>query len=235
MEFKAQAKKVLPLIMLVDTSGSMYGCMDELNTAARDMIEALRNQESFRAEIHISFITYGKDGARLHTPLTPISSIEFEDFESGGMTPLGEALKIAKEMIENKEIIPSNSYRPTVIMLSDGLPNDNWEEPLRTFIEEGRSKKCERMSLGIGQGYVYEILKNFSSNEKVFEAKDASNIVDFFKFVTMSIKEKSISSNPNKNTVDSSKFMSEVGEKIVKDKNEEDILSSSDKNELFNF
>lgn len=237
MEFKAQVKKILPLIMLIDTSSSMFGCMDELNTSTREMIETLKRQESLRAEIHISFITFGKDGARLQTPLTPVSSIEFEDFIEGGMTPLGGALRIAKEMVEDRNIVPSNSYRPTVIMLSDGGPNDVWEEPFRSFIEEGRSKKCERMSLGIGQGYIYKILEKFSSNGKVFEAKDASNIVDFFKFVTMTMKEKSISSNPNKSTVDPSKFMDEVfgaGEKIVRDKNEdskEDVFSFSDENE----
>ena len=57
MEFTAQPKRVLPLILLTDTSSSMREWMGELNTAIRDMLGTLKEQESLKAEIHISFIT----------------------------------------------------------------------------------------------------------------------------------------------------------------------------------
>lgn len=221
MEFKSQKKRVLPLILLVDTSGSMSDCIEELNDAAKEMVEELAKQESLRAEIHIAIITFGGSSAKLHLPLSPVSEVKLGNFEAYGMTPLGGALKIAKEMIEDRSQVTSDSYRPMVILMSDGAPNDNWEEPLRVFIEEGRSQKCERLSLGIGTGYIYDILKSFSSNKKVYEAKDARNIVEFFKFVTMTVKEKSISSNPNKSPetdiLDSLLKSETKGKNIIKD------------------
>lgn len=234
MEFKSQKKKILPLILLVDTSGSMSGCIEELNGAAKEMIEELAKQESLRAEIHVAVITFGGSSAKLHLSLSPVSAVKLENFEADGMTPLGGALRIAKEMIEDRNQITSDSYKPMVILMSDGAPNDNWEEPLRLFIEEGRSKKCERLSLGIGLGYVYEILESFSSNKKVFEAKDARNIVEFFKFVTMTVKEKSISSNPNKSPENSifdtllKKERESAGKALVED-------SKENYEDLFNF
>ena len=217
MEFVAQPKRVLPLILLTDTSSSMSSCIGELNTAIRDMLGTLKGQESLKAEIHISFITFGNGGANLHTALTPVSNIEFNNFIEGGMTPLGGALRIAKDMIENREIIPSKSYAPIVLLLSDGGPNDNgWEEELDRFINEGRTKKCIRMGLGIGRDYDYEVLESFSSNGKVYEAKDSSNIIDFFKFMTMTIKEKTLSKD-----FKSSDFINGINEdyeKIVKDR-----------------
>lgn len=217
MEFTAQPKRVLPLILLTDTSSSMREWMGELNTAIRDMLGTLKEQESLKAEIHISFITFGNGGANLHTALTPVSNIEFNDFTEGGMTPLGGALRIAKEMVENREIIPSKSYAPIILLLSDGAPNDNgWENEMYRFINDGRSKKCMRMSLGIGRDYDYDVLKVFSSNGEVYEAKDSMNIIDFFKFMTMTIKEKTLSKDFNSS--DFLKGISDDYNKIVKDR-----------------
>ena len=81
MEFTSQPKRVLPLILLADTSSSMNSCIGELNTAIRDMLGTLKEQESLKAEIYISFITFGKGGANLHTALTPVSDIEFKSEE----------------------------------------------------------------------------------------------------------------------------------------------------------
>ena len=217
MEFTAQPKRVLPLILLTDTSSSMREWMGELNTAIRDMLGTLKEQESLKAEIHISFITFGNGGANLHTALTPVSNIEFNNFTEGGMTPLGGALRIAKEMVENREIIPSRSYAPIILLLSDGEPNDNgWENEMYRFINDGRSKKCMRMSLGIGRDYDYDVLKRFSSSGEVYEAKDSTNIIDFFKFMTMTIKEKTLSTDFN--ATDFIKGINEDYKKIVKDR-----------------
>ena len=217
MEFVAQPKRVLPLILLADTSSSMREWMRELNTAIRDMLGTLKEQESLKAEIHISFITFGNGGANLHTALTPVSNIEFNNFTEGGMTPLGGALRIAKEMVENREIIPSRSYAPIILLLSDGEPNDNgWENEMYRFINDGRSKKCMRMSLGIGRDYDYDVLKRFSSSGEVYEAKDSTNIIDFFKFMTMTIKEKTLSTDFN--ATDFIKGINEDYKKIVKDR-----------------
>ena len=217
MEFTAQPKRVLPLILLADTSSSMRESMGKLNTAIRDMLGTLKEQESLKAEIHISFITFGNGGAKLHTALTPVSNIEFNDFTEGGMTPLGGALRIAKNMVENRDIIPSKSYAPIILLLSDGEPNDNgWENEMDRFINDGRSKKCMRMSLGIGRDYDYDVLKSFSSNNEVYEAKDSSNIIDFFKFMTMTIKEKTLSKDFN--VTDLIKDIKDDYNKIVKDR-----------------
>ena len=217
MEFTAQPKRVLPLILLADTSSSMREWMGELNTAIRDMLGTLKEQESLKAEIHISFITFGNGGAKLHTALTPVSNIEFNDFTEGGITPLGGALRIAKDMVENREIITSKSYAPIILLLSDGEPNDDgWEDEMHRFINDGRSKKCMRMSLGIGRDYDYDVLKSFSSSGEVYEAKDSTNIIDFFKFMTMTIKEKTLSTDFN--ATDFIKGINEDYKKIVKDR-----------------
>ena len=41
------------------------------------------------------------------------------------MTPMGTALKMAKDMIDDKQETPSRIYRPAVVLVSDGAPNDD--------------------------------------------------------------------------------------------------------------
>ena len=112
---------------------------------------------------------------------------------------MGTALLMAKDLIEDKEIIPSKGYRPAVVLVSDGAPNDDWQQPMENFISNGRSSKCERFAMAIGTTQEDPVLNKFLSGteNKVFLASDASKIRDFFKFVTMSVSVRSRSQNPN--------------------------------------
>lgn len=75
------------------------------------------------------------------------------------------------------------------MFVSDGQPNDEWQEPLSDFITNGRSAKCDRMALAIGADADKEILGQFIAGTKnpLFGAADAKQLKDFFKFVTMSV------------------------------------------------
>ena len=119
--------------------------------------------------------------------------------EASGMTPMGTALHMAKDMIEDKETTPSRAYRPLVILCSDGAPNDDWEDPMDNFIKDGRSSKCDRMAMAIGSDANEAVLKRFieGTENPLFYAKDASSMHKFFQFVTMSVATRSHSQNPN--------------------------------------
>ena len=151
-KFTAPTAKPLPVILLLDVSGSMGGAkIQNLNDAVKDMLGTFRDTENSEIEIHVAIITFGAE-VRLHQALASASEITWHDLNASGMTPLGTALKMAKAMIEDKDVVPSRAYRPTVVLVSDGQPNDAWEQPLEDFIKDGRSAKCDRMALAIGAG-----------------------------------------------------------------------------------
>ena len=110
---------------------------------------------------------------------------------------------MAKSLIEDREQTPSRAYRPLIVLVSDGVPTDEWESKLDHFVQDGRSAKCDRMALGIGKeayaGPGRATLERFiaGTGHQVFEAKDAGEIHNFFKFVTMSVVSRSLSQNPN--------------------------------------
>jgi len=199
-EFTVQAARPLPVILLLDVSGSMSGGkINNLNAATKEMIQDFANEEAIQAEIHTSIITF-EDNAHMHTPMQPASKVVWQDMQTGGMTSLGAALDMAKNLIEDKSVISSRAYRPAVILVSDGQPNDSgWEQKMNSFIKDGRTAKCDRFAMGIGADADENMLKLFINNpeRKVFQATDAAQIKKFFKFITMSTVTRTRSVDPN--------------------------------------
>lgn len=196
--------KSLPVVLLLDTSSSMnaggeQSKIAELDSAVRDMIKDFAHEEQLETEIQVSVITFGYDGVKLALPYTNASKVEMKKLEAQGNTPMGTALRMAKDMIEDKETTPSRAYRPLVILCSDGAPNDDWKAPMDNFIKDGRSSKCDRMAMAIGSDANEAVLKRFieGTENPLFYAKDASSMHKFFKFVTMSVATRSHSQNPN--------------------------------------
>ncbi len=196
--------KPLPVVLLLDTSSSMNAGGEktkiaELDSAVREMIKDFAHEEQLETEIQVSVITFGCNGVQLALPYTNASKVQMKALEADGNTPMGTALRMAKDMIDDKETTPSRAYRPLVILCSDGAPNDDWEVPMDNFIKEGRSAKCDRMAMAIGSDANEAVLKRFieGTENPLFYAKDASSMHKFFKFVTMSVATRSHSQNPN--------------------------------------
>ncbi|MEB9458416.1 vWA domain-containing protein [Bacillus anthracis] len=199
-QFVRQEVRPLPVILLLDTSASMYGYkIDALNEAVKEMIKSFADEESTRAEIHVAVVTFG-GRAELSLKLTPAREIQFESLGVNGATPLGGALQIVTDLINDKKQLPPKSFRPTIILVSDGDPNDSdWEMRLKSFVTEGKTAKCDRWSLAIGSDANTQVLKQFldTQEKRVITAADASGIHKFFQFITNTTTERQKSQNPN--------------------------------------
>ncbi len=198
-KFTVPKAKPLPICLLLDVSGSMSGGkIDNLNSAVAEMIKTFAEEEKMEIEILVSVISFGGD-VKLEIPFTKASDIIWDDLVVSGATPMGMALSMAKEMIEDKEETPSRAYRPTIILVSDGAPTDEWEYPLDDFITNGRSSKCDRMAMAIGTGADNKVLNRFieGTSHELFHAEDASKLHEFFNYVTMSVTMRTRSKNPN--------------------------------------
>ena len=203
-DFIYKKAKPLPVILLLDTSGSMSidNNIGTMNNAVREMLRDFKEASNSEASISVAIITFGKTTG-VYLPLTDAGEIDISkiNMEPYGMTPMGDAISIAKGIIEDREQIPSRAYRPTVVLVSDGAPTDDWESALNNFMNDGRSAKCYRMAMGIGtgdSGEAYDVLRRFVSNEEqVFDASNATEISQFFQYVTISTTSRTTSANPN--------------------------------------
>lgn len=200
-DFTINEPRPLPVIILADTSGSMSvnGKIEALNSAIEEMIGAFRFDEDGRAEIHVSVITFGGIAAQVHLPLTPAHEVVCPPLAAHGPTPMGHSFQLATSLIEDREQVPSRAYTPAIILISDGVPTDDWERPLAELLASERATRAARFALAIGDDANRDTLKAFLDHpeNRVFEAHEADEIHQFFQFVTMSVTQRMRSRNPD--------------------------------------
>jgi uncharacterized protein YegL len=200
-EFVVAEPRPLPVIILADVSGSMAsdGKLQAMNQAIKEMVLAFADEDDLRAEIHLAVITFGGRSAAIHLPLTTASKVTWQDCQASGGTPLGAALGLVTSVVEDRTQIPARAYRPTIVLVSDGQPTDDWERALETLLSSPRCSKAFRIALAIGADADEQMMKKFLANEnaKVFRADEARQIRQFFRFVTMSVTSRRSSANPN--------------------------------------
>ena len=199
--YKAPTAKKLPVILLLDVSGSMSGeKINELYDSVTTMVDTFVDEQVKETIIDVSIITFGNE-VNLHTPYTSVIELQkqgINTFNANGATPLGVALTMAKDMIDDKSTTPSNIYRPAVVLVSDGMPNDSWKGPLDDFISTGRSAKCQRFAIAIGNDVDRKMLEQFTGDPTlVFMAEGAKDISNCFQKFTMSVSTRACSQNPN--------------------------------------
>lgn len=207
--FTIASARPLPVILLVDISGSMSenGKIAVLNKAIQEMARGFADATSARVEIQVAVITFGGDAARLHQDIVAASKFTWQDMEAKGKTPLGSAFLIAKSLIEDKQKIPSRAYIPAIVLASDARPTDtettkdtvSWHDALQELLSSERASKAARYALAIGEDANLEVMREFLAdpNGKIFQANEIGEIHRFFRYVTMSVTTRSRSNNPN--------------------------------------
>jgi uncharacterized protein YegL len=210
-DFSITKERALPIFILADTSGSMEGeKIQAVNRAIQEMIVSLRNADEVRGVFKVSIITFGGDKVVVQQYPTNVDTIEFEELEAAGRTPMGEAISAVSELIEDRDIYREKDCYPTVILISDGYPTDypggagatidqylEWE-PIKQLHEGKRSQKCMRIAISVDPTTDLNMLSAFLSNgSKPIPANDAADIVRVFQWITMSSISRMTSSNPN--------------------------------------
>ena len=200
-DFILQKARTLPVILAVDRSGSMGkdGKIDALNLALRNFVNSLKEENSDKIEIQVAIYSFGgKDEVTCECELSPVKDIDVIEYSAYGRTPLGGTLSTIKDLIEDRTKIPSRSYAPTVVIITDGESTDDTSLSLSSFIREGRSAKAFRIAMAIGDDADINFLRSYVSEpEYLVTGENASDIKKFFKFVTMSVSQRAHSLTPD--------------------------------------
>lgn len=212
-KYKGNTARTLPVLLILDVSGSMGvgGKIQSLQKAVEDMLNGFDKAQVKEKLLKVAIITFGgQNEVKLLRPLNG----EFNEkapfltagdflkrgvglFAAEGKTPMGAALNMSKDLLDDLDILPKKeTFVPAVVLVSDGIPTDEWKDALNAFVNEGQTKKTQRFALAIGSDADQNMLEEFTCNpENVLFAKDAAEIIEKFNEISRSITSRAKSSD----------------------------------------
>lgn len=185
-------QKFIPVILLLDVSGSMRGeNIDSLNEGVKLLLDECANPK-FEKPIKVAIITFGEeDRAKLHQGIEKAHIVRdnWQPMYADMSTPLGEALQMAHDMVDDPEYLPNDEYyKPYFVLASDGKPNRGWESAMNLLLNHPRAKSYERFSIAIGSDADEVMLDQFKTpGTPLYHADDGAAIVEAFKTISGSI------------------------------------------------
>ena len=188
-----------PVVLLLDTSGSMWGnAINELNAGLKQFIQETANDEAASMSVELEVITFDSY-ANVVMPFTPISDVEQNPspLVANGMTAMGAGLALAyKDLQERRKLYSDNgisAYKPWVILMTDGGPNDEWQESARKMRELGERGEIQYIGLEIGDSVDHSnMLSILPANPGPVKLKGL-RFKQFFKWLTDSFSSVSAS------------------------------------------
>lgn len=182
----------LPVYLLLDTSGSMYGePIEAVKNGVQTLISTLRNDPYALETAYISIITFNSSAQQV-TPLTELANFQQPKIDASGCTALGGALNLLAQKIDS-EITKTTAevkgdWRPLVFIMTDGEPTDSLTQGLNEF---KKRKYGMVVACAAGQDANTNTLKQITENVVQLDTADSATIKAFFKWVSASISTSS--------------------------------------------
>ncbi|MEG6521996.1 vWA domain-containing protein [Desulfotomaculum sp. 1211_IL3151] len=189
------ASRRLPVYLLLDRSGSMFGePIESVKQGVKYMISELKKEPQAIETAFISVITFASD-ARQDIPLTELTSFKEPLLEANGTTALGEALSILNQCLETevRKSTPTQKgdYKPLVFIMTDGEPTDNWEN-IAQEIKKKAGKLANIVAVGCGPHVNKDTLKKITEIVLIMTSYQPDDFRQFFRWVSQSVKQASI-------------------------------------------
>ena len=178
----------LPVYLLLDTSGSMYGePIEAVKNGVQVLVSTLRQDPYALETAYLSIITFDST-AKQETPLTELSAFQQPNIDANGCTALGEALTLLANCVD-REVTKTTAevkgdWKPLVFIMTDGEPTDDLNKGLMEF----RKRKFGMVvACAAGQGANTNTLKQITECVVQLDTADSATIKSFFKWVSASV------------------------------------------------
>lgn len=173
---------------ILDCSESMSydGKIQSLNDAISNAIPHMKDiaADNPHAKLIVKAIKFSH-GANIHIPDTPIEDFEWKNLSTSGLTDMGKALSLVADNLKIPPM-PSKGYPPVLVLISDGMPTDDFNAGYKKLMEENWAKKAVRIAISIGKDADHDVLQKFigHSEMKPLEAKNSEQLAGYIKWAS---------------------------------------------------
>jgi uncharacterized protein YegL len=160
-----------PVVLALDASSSMHGTrIDTLNETLKGFKEELVSDPVAALRVELAVVRFDST-ATLVQDFVTARNFNPPVLEASGTTAMGEAVNIALDQLEARKQRYRETgvkyYRPWLWLMSDGMPNDDWEAAAARALAAERDKKVSVFAVGIGDGANLSVLGEFSARPAV--------------------------------------------------------------------
>lgn len=185
------ATRPLHFIWIADCSGSMAGeKIQSLNFAIREAIPAMQEvaADNPHAQVLVRALKFSS-GAQWHiSQSTDVKDFKWIDLSADGGTDLGAALKKVAEVLK-VSVMGDRALPPVLVLLSDGLPTDDYGSGLKVLMDEPWGKKAVRIAIAIGEDADHEPLQKFIGHKEIqpLQANNPKTLVKYIKWASTAV------------------------------------------------
>ena len=188
-EFVDNQENRCPVILVLDTSGSMQGApIAALNEGIKAFKQDVLRDTQAMLSVEASLITFG-EGVQQVQDFVTIEHFDPPQLKADGLTPMGEALSLALDVLEQRKLIYKNHgipyYRPWVFLITDGAPTDSWHAAAQDLREAEVKNRLLFFSVAV-QGADMNTLKQISMRPPVL--LNSLDFRDLFMWLSSSMK-----------------------------------------------
>jgi uncharacterized protein YegL len=193
-EVLARNESHIALVLVLDISGSMMGLkIEEVMTGLETFYSMVSSDDALRERLEVMIITFN-DSAKIIQPFLPGERLRPVGLSAGGGTNYCMPIFTAMDEADKRARIQYNAgavpYKPWLMLISDGAPNDPPEElaVLAQEIHEWEARgKGRFFSLGV-EGSDFRTFHSFS--DKVMRLK-GHDFRSFFTWLYQSFRVQS--------------------------------------------
>lgn len=189
-------------VLLLDTSGSMYGDpIDSLNRAINDFKEQTSMDEQAQKSVDIAIIEFN-DSARVVQDFTPISQMQPVTLTAGGLTAMGEGINLAIDKVKERNRFYNSMgtpcFKPWIFMITDGGPTDDITAARQRILDEeskGTHGKLKFWAVGV-PGYNKETLTSLTKRCIALNEAKFNGIFNWLSESMVTISVSRVDENP---------------------------------------
>lgn len=187
--------KPIPVIILVDVSGSMAGPgIQAANEGLRRFVDELKQDEALRDSALLSLVTFS-DNAKTLVEFEPASSVVAPTLNVESSTMLDQGLEEIMALVRRNEVKMKGAKEPLFCLITDGNPStDRWKDKLNELNEAhfiGKSpasnrKTGFRLICGAGteiDGAVLEAFRHDKEKSKLVRIDTVNSLNEFFAYL----------------------------------------------------
>ena len=163
-EFFDNPENRCPVVLLLDTSGSMFGQpIEELNRGVALFRNDILRDTKASLRVEVAIVSFGP--VQLRQDFTTIDKFNPPVFEAQDITPMGEAIEYSLDLLEKRKATYKTNgiqyYRPWIFLITDGAPTDSWHNAARLVRDAEAKKRVSFFAVAV-EGADINILRQIS-------------------------------------------------------------------------